>query len=231
MALVRRIEIELGLLADGAGEGKAGGNHQRVVLVAGNRVGLGQLRRHLRLVGIGPGHEERGLGALGAHDGAVLLRIVGEDGFERGMDRALAAIHHDGDVEQPVELVEDDVVVRVEGIAADRVGPEIAFDIMPVEAGAADRHHGVAVGLLVFGVGGLFHQRQMTRQAVVVIEEAVADEDSGLGEIRTEAGDGRHGLRLCGRLVRRRIAASVTAITPKILDMSVLPDRLDFAAP
>jgi hypothetical protein len=77
------------------------------------------------------------------------------------MDRALAAIHHDGDVEQFVELVEDDVVVLVEGIIADGVGPEIAFDIMPVETGAADRHHRVAVVLLVFGVSGLFHQRQM----------------------------------------------------------------------
>ena len=81
--------------------------------------------------------------------------------FELGMDRALAAIHHDGDVEQLVELVEDDIVVLVEGIVADGVGPEIALDIMPVEAGAADRHHGVAIGLLVGGIGGLFHQRQM----------------------------------------------------------------------
>ena len=187
MALVGRIEIELGLLADRARKGKPRRDHQRVVGIARDRIGLGQLRRHLRLVGIGPGHEEHRLGALGAHDVAVLLGVFGEDRFELGMDRALAAIHHDGDVEQFVELVEDDVVVLVEGIIADGVGPEIAFDVMPVEAGAADRHHGVAVILLVVGIGGPFQQRHMAGHAVVVIEEAVADEDPGLGEIRTQA--------------------------------------------
>ncbi len=54
MALVGRIEIELRLLADSAGEGEARGNHQRVVFISRRRVGLRQLRRHFRFVGIGP---------------------------------------------------------------------------------------------------------------------------------------------------------------------------------
>ena len=40
MALVRRIEIELRLLAKRAGKGKAGRNHQRVVFISGDRIGF-----------------------------------------------------------------------------------------------------------------------------------------------------------------------------------------------
>ena len=54
MALVGRVEIKFGLLADGARESKARRDNQRVVGVARDRIGLGQLRRHFRLVGIGP---------------------------------------------------------------------------------------------------------------------------------------------------------------------------------
>ena len=115
--------------------------------------------------------------------------------FEPRMDRALAAIHHDRGVEQFVGLVEDDVVVIVERIAADGVGPEIALDVMPVEAGAADRHHGGAIVLLVIGVGGLFQQADMAGHAVIVIEEAVADEDFALRKVRSKAGDQGLGLR------------------------------------
>src|ERR1700749_4011277 len=112
------------------------------------------------------------------------------------MDRALAAIHHDRGVELLAGLVEDDIVVLVERVAADGVGPKIALDVMPIEAGAADRHHGGAVVPPVLGVGGLLQQREMPGQPVVVVEEAVADEHFALREIRTEGFDGGPRLRL-----------------------------------
>jgi hypothetical protein len=34
----------------------------------------------------------------------------------------------------------------------------------------------------------------------------------------------------CAGIAAAMIAASVTAITPKILDITILPDRIDFAA-
>src|ERR1700737_1516382 len=58
MALVRGMEIELGLLGDGAREGEARRNHQRIVFISRDRVGFGQWHGHLRLIGIGPRHEE-----------------------------------------------------------------------------------------------------------------------------------------------------------------------------
>src|SRR5216683_7150322 len=66
---------------------------------------------------------------------------------------------------------------------------------MPVETGAADRHHRRAIVLLVIGVRGLFQQRHMAGHAVVVIEEAVADENFGLREIGAKACYSRFGLR------------------------------------
>ena len=131
-------------------------------------------------------------------------------------------------------LVEDDVVVLVERIAADGVGPEIALDVVPIEAGAADRHHGVVIVVLVIGVGGLFQQPDMVGQAVVVIEEAVADEDFGLREIRSKrlvtsglvcasAAD--------GPAATEPAAASATKNPRKFLDISILPVRFCFAEP
>jgi hypothetical protein len=38
----------------------------------------------------------------------------------------------------------------------------------------------------------------MSRQTVVVIEEAIADEDSGLGKVRPQGRDERLGLRMRG---------------------------------
>ena len=128
----------------------------------------------------------------------ILLRIVGEHRLQFGVDRALAAIHHDRSVVEFFALLEDDVVVLVEGVAADRVGTEIALDIMPVETGAADRHHGGAIFVLVLGIGGLFQQADLPGHAIVIIEEAVADEHFGLGEIGTERRHRRPGLRLRG---------------------------------
>jgi hypothetical protein len=59
------------------------------------------------------------------------------------MDRTPAAIHHDRGVEQLFGLVEADIVV------AGRIDPEIAFDVMPVEAGATNRLGRVAIRLLM----------------------------------------------------------------------------------
>ena len=55
------------------------------------------------------------------------------------MDRALAATHHQDNVEQPIVMIEDDVVRFVEGIGADGVGPEAGIDIVPVGPPAGDR--------------------------------------------------------------------------------------------
>src|SRR6202022_554516 len=66
---------------------------------------------------------------------------------------------------------------------------------MPVEAGAADRHHRRVIVLLLIGVRRLFQQRHMAGHAVVVIEEAVADEDFSLWKIRSETPDKGFGLR------------------------------------
>ena len=49
-----------------------------------------------------------------ADDLAVLLRIIREDRLELRMDRALAAIHHHGDVEQFIELVEETLEKQIE---------------------------------------------------------------------------------------------------------------------
>jgi hypothetical protein len=114
MALVGGIEIELRLFADRVREGKARRNHQRIVGVARDRVGFGQWRGHLRLVGIGPGHEQYRPCAVLAHDIAVLFGIFGKYRLEPGMDRTLAAIHHDRGIEQLVALFEHDVIVVIE---------------------------------------------------------------------------------------------------------------------
>ena len=126
---------------------------------------------------------------MGADDRAILPGEFGEGALELRMDRALAAVHHDSDVEQLVELVEDHVVLIVERVRGQRIGPEIAVGIVPVEAGAADRHHGGAVALLVVGIGGFLQQSEMAADAVVVIEKAVADEDFALWKIRPERRD------------------------------------------
>ena len=102
-----------------------------------------------------------------------------------------------GDVEQFIELVEDDVVLLVKGIGADRLGPEVAFDVMPVDARTTDRDRGGAIGLLVGGVGHPLHRQHVAVHAVVVVEKAVADEDFGFGKIRPQRRDERLGLRIC----------------------------------
>jgi hypothetical protein len=79
----------------------------------------------------------------------VLFAIFKEHRFELRMNRALAAVHHDGEVEQPVELIEHDIVVGVERIGADGVRSEIGFDIVPIGAGAADCGRGRSE----FGIG------------------------------------------------------------------------------
>ncbi|WP_283842927.1 hypothetical protein [Bradyrhizobium semiaridum] len=43
----------------------------------------------------------------------------------------------------------------------------MALDIVPVEAGAADRHQGGAIILPVRGTGGALHRRHMAVHAVV----------------------------------------------------------------
>jgi len=49
-----------------------------------------------------------------AHDVAVLFGGIAEHRLQLRVNRALAAVHHDGDVKQPVHLVEDDIVPGVE---------------------------------------------------------------------------------------------------------------------
>jgi hypothetical protein len=105
----------------------------------------------------------------------VLLDELGEHRFQLRMDRALAAIHQDGNVEQSVHLVEDDVVVGIERIGADGVLPEAGLDVVPVSARADDGHHGGAE--FDVGLGGAQRRGQMAVDAVVVVEKAVADED------------------------------------------------------
>lgn len=70
---------------------------------------------------------------MGADDVAVLFGVFGESRFQRRMNRALAAIHHDGGIEHLAGLVEDDVVVFVEGKGTDPVWTEITLDIVPAE--------------------------------------------------------------------------------------------------
>src|SRR5207244_10320682 len=100
-----------------------------------------------------------------AHRVATLLGEVDEYRLELRMDRALAAIHHDGDVEQFVELDEKYVVVIVEGIAADRIRPEIALRVMPTKARAADGDRRAAVSGSVVGVGCAAQGHHMTMHA------------------------------------------------------------------
>src|ERR1700738_5359543 len=96
---------------------------------------------------------------------------------------------------------------------------------MPVETGASDRHHRRTIVLLVLRVRCLFQQRHMAGHAVIVIEEAVADEDFGLREIGTKAGDNRFGLRQRrGRPGRHPAARRQHNKKSRILlDISTLP--------
>jgi hypothetical protein len=66
------------------------------------------------------------------HGFALLLGELVELRLQLRMDRALAAIHHDGDVEQVavVDRVEDDVVVVVERVAPGPAGTEIRVPVV-----------------------------------------------------------------------------------------------------
>ncbi|MDN3918956.1 hypothetical protein [Roseateles violae] len=111
-----------------------------------------------------------------------------EDLAQLRMDRALAAVHRDQQIpELAFALVEDDVVVAIEAVSADRVGPEVGLDVVPVEARAADRDRDAAPGQgRLRGRGQLAH---MAVQAVVVIEEAVADVHRARRPLGAQAGD------------------------------------------
>ncbi|WP_245324416.1 hypothetical protein [Bradyrhizobium sp. AT1] len=49
---------------------------------------------------------------------------------------------------------------------------------------------------MLAGIGSPLHEGEVPGHAVVVVEEAVADEQHGLWEVRPERGDLRLGLRL-----------------------------------
>ena len=116
VSLVGGVELDVGSLRDRPGECQPGGNHQRIVGVAGERVLLGEPGGHLRLVLVGPRHEENGgAPSLAQRSRCASSRFV-EDALQLRMDRALAAIHHDHGVVLPARLVEDDLVVADERI-------------------------------------------------------------------------------------------------------------------
>jgi hypothetical protein len=134
VSLVGLVELDVGPLRDGLREREARRNHQRIVRVPGNRVLLGELRGHLRLVLVGPGHEQDRTGAVLDHNFALFLGVLIENTFQLRVDGALAAVHHDDRVELLAGLVERDLVVADEGVFADSVRPEVRVHVVPVHA-------------------------------------------------------------------------------------------------
>ena len=191
MALVGRVELEVGPALDALREGDSRRHHLRVVGLARLRVLLGELRRHLRLVLVGPGHEQDRPRAVGADCLRVLLRVLVEDAAQLRVDGALAAVHEHHRVELPARRVELDLVVRHERVLADAIA-QVALHVVPVDARAADGHRDAAV---LDGLVAAAHEAaHVPVHAVVVVEEAVADPEHRPGR------PARRGLR--GRLGR-----------------------------
>src|SRR5262249_15050052 len=193
MALVRLVELERRALRDRFRERETRGDHQRVVAVPRARVRLGELSGHLRPVLVRPRHEKDRSRAVLSHDVALLLRVRLADGLELWADGALAAVHYDHRVELLPRRVENDLVVRGEGVLADAVGAEVGLHVVPVDARAADgRRHAARFALRIRGGRQAQH---VAVHAVVVIEEAVAYPEDGLRRLAAELGARGPGLR------------------------------------
>lgn len=175
--LVSHIEVEFRALVYRARKGQTGRDHKGVVVVGGLGVGVGQLGRHLWLVGVGPGHEEHWLGAMLSHALAVLPGVLVKHRFQLWVNRALATVHHDRQIKKFVQLVKDDVVFGVERVRTDSVGSKVGVDVVPVKPRAADGdRYAAKPSLFLSRSDQLPH---MVVQAVVVVEETVSDEDGG----------------------------------------------------
>jgi hypothetical protein len=60
--------------------------------------------------------------------------LLGENWFQLRMNRTLAAIHRDCQIEPLIEFVEGNVVLIVEGVPPDCVWPEVGVYVVPVQA-------------------------------------------------------------------------------------------------
>jgi len=162
-------------------EGEARRDDQCVVGVSGDRVLLGELRGHFGSVGIGPSHEQHRPRAVLHRGLAVLAGILVERRLQLRVNRTLAAVVHDHDIEGLVELVEDDLVVGGERIGRHAAGLEVRLHVMPVEARAADRHGRAPVLAAVLRIGRGDQPTDVAVHAVVEVEKTVADVENGLG--------------------------------------------------
>ena len=179
MSLVRMPEVEAWSRVGRAREGEPRRYDERIIVLTGPCIGLRQRRGHVRLVPIGPGHEQNGRGAMPTHRLAMAGEEIARDRRQRGVDGALAAIHQHRNIEQALQFVEDNVVLCVERERANGVGPEVGLHIMPVQPRAADAHEGRAPGS--GGRGGRDQLGEVVVDPVVVVEKAVADENGGRG--------------------------------------------------
>ena len=173
MPLVVHVQMQLRLSLQGSGEGQTDGNDERIVVIADRRVGFRELSRHLRPILIGPGHQEGRLRTVLAHRLAVPFGGSAKRRLELRMDRTLAAIHHQHDVEQLLKVVEHDVVCFVEGIGTERLGPEVGFDIVPIQPATRDGNRRRSQARR--GIGRGVKARHVPADAVVEGQEAVAD--------------------------------------------------------